>query len=95
MTAGRWIIWCALPCTKCLYFDSKNTFRSILTLAAFRDELKNSLSKVIIAMASAGLIMRTKGSEDRYSKQANKVPSIMLVYRQKCRDSVLQYIKDA
>jgi hypothetical protein len=66
-----------------------------LTLAAFRDQLKNSLSKVIISMASAGPIMRTKSSEDRYSKQANKVPSIMLVYRQKCRDSVLQYIKDA
>lgn len=78
-----------------LSFDSKNTFRHIPTLAAFRDRLKNSLSKVIIAMASAGPIMRTKGSEDRYSKQADKVLSIMLVYRQKCRDSVLQYIKDA
>ena len=43
-----------------LSFDSKNTFRSILTLAAFRDQLKNSLSKVIIAMASAGSVMRIK-----------------------------------
>lgn len=36
-----------------------------------------------------------KGSEDSYSKQANKVSGIMMVYRRKCRDSVLQYIKDA
>ena len=57
---------------QCFSFDSKNTFRSILTLAAFRGQLKNSLSRVVIAMASAGPIMRTKALKIAFRSKPTK-----------------------
>lgn len=57
-----------------LSFDSKNTFRSILMLAALRDQPRNSLSKVIIAIAFAGPIMRTKALKITIRSKPTKYP---------------------